>query len=129
MEYGHGAAAIPSVGFEVSPGVEFVPTAFSEIGYDFDPNESFFDQKGRPSHAQGAGFSLSSVMPGLVATVNAAGSILDHSTALFMGTRSGSRAWPTGTISDLIQPGATFSSGRIHQLRCPKHKQEPDGWG
>src|SRR5271157_6182154 len=40
------AAAPAPLGFEPAPGVTFVPSAFSEIGYDTNPSQTFADAKG-----------------------------------------------------------------------------------
>ena len=66
------------IGFVLAPGVTFVPSAFSEIGYDTNPNQTFFDQKGSGLIRSGGGFALSSVTQRMVATVNASGSMLDY---------------------------------------------------
>ena len=74
-----GPAPVPApVGFAAAPGINFVPWAFSEIGYDFNPSQSLISQSGSPFIRSGAGFTLNSVTPSTVANLTATGSMLDY---------------------------------------------------
>ncbi len=99
------------VGFEPAPGITFVPKAFSETGYDTNPAQSLSDAKGSAFGRTGAGFNLSSVSPGTIASLNAAGSFLDYlnDAAFTDSTRYAGSA--NTSITYLVRPGVTVSSG------------------
>ena len=54
-----GVAPVP-IGYSPAEGVSFVPNAFTEVGYDFDPDQ-LADPKGSAFLRSGVGFGLSSV--------------------------------------------------------------------
>ena len=88
-----------------------MPKAFSETGYDTNPAQSLSDAKGSAFGRTGAGFNLSSVSPGTIASLNAAGSFLDYlnDAALAEFTRYAGSA--NTSITYLVRPGVTVSSG------------------
>ncbi len=101
----------PPIGFVAAQGMTFVPSAFSETGYDSNPGLSLADQKGSPFIRSGAGFSFSSVTPSTVATFSAGGSMLDYfnSTPFIDPLRFAGLA--NANVTYLVQPGLTVSSG------------------
>ena len=105
------APALAPIGFVVAPGITFVPSVFSEIGYDSNPTQSIFNQQDSAFIRSGAGFNLSSVTQSMVATVNASGSVLDYfNNDLFIDPlRFAGLA--NANVTYLVQPGLTVSSG------------------
>ena len=82
---GKGDAASPAsgdaaaiTGFTLAPGTALVPTAFSEVGYDTNPSQTFAGQKGSGFVRSGGGFDLTTVTKSTVTTIDAGGSALDY---------------------------------------------------
>ena len=99
------------VGFVVAPGVTFVPSAFSEIGFDSNPNQSFSGQKGSGFTRSGAGFALNSVSQTTVAALTASGSMLDYFNGAVFDDPLRFAGSVKGNVTYLVQPGLTVSSG------------------
>ena len=100
-----------AIGFELAPGMSFVPKAFSEIGFDTNPAQSLSAVKNSAFTRDGAGFNLTSVSPGMIASLNGAGSFTDYfNDAVFADARryAGSA---NASVTHLVQPGATLLSG------------------
>ncbi|MGA7323728.1 MAG: outer membrane beta-barrel protein [Rhodomicrobium sp.] len=98
------------IGFGIAPGATFIPSAFTEIGYDSNPNQTFTDQKGSAFIRSGAGFNASSVTSDTVANLTASGSVLDYfNDGVYDQLRFAGAV--KGNVSYLVQPGVTVSSG------------------
>ncbi len=104
------AAAPAPLGFEPAPGVTFVPSAFSEIGYDSNPSQTFADAKGSAFTRSGAGFVLSSVSERVVSDVSAGGSMMDYLNGTELGDPLRFAGFAKGSLTYLVQPGVTVSS-------------------
>ncbi len=105
-----GAAPAP-IGFAVAPGATFVPSAFSELGYDSNPNLSLGAPKGSAFERTGAGFMLSSVSPSLMSTLSASGSVLDYFNDAAFADNVRFAGAASANFTYLVQPGVTVSSG------------------
>ncbi len=99
------------VGFVAAPGITFVPSAFSEIGYDTNPNQTFSGQTGSGFVRSGAGFALTSVSKTTVATLNASGSMLDYFNDAVFDDPLRFAGSANGSLAYVVQPGVTVSSG------------------
>ncbi len=99
------------IGFVLAPGVTFVPQAFSEIGFDSNPSQTFFNQKGSGFIRSGVGFNLSKVTQRMVANLYAAGSMLDYFNDSTFDESLRFAGIVKGNVTYLVQPGLTVSSG------------------
>ena len=88
----------------------FVPSAFSEIGYDSNPSQTFADAKGSAFIRSGAGFVLSSVSERMVSDVSAGGSMMDYLNGTELGDPLRFAGFAKGSLTYLVQPGVTVSS-------------------
>lgn len=109
------AAVLPAVpapapaGYQIAPGVAFVPQAFSEVGYDTNPNQAFFAPQGSAFIRSGAGFNFSYATPETTAVFGAAGSMLNYfhdSIDEPLRFDGGVK----GVVSQALAPGLTLSS-------------------
>jgi hypothetical protein len=98
-------APIP-VGFFLAPGVTLLPTAFTELGYDTNPDQST-NPKASAFSRTGAGLALSSVNKDLVANVSAAGSWEDYFSDPYRPSRFTGSTQAAATY--LLQPSWTVS--------------------
>jgi hypothetical protein len=99
------------IGYVLAPGVSFVPQAFTEMGFDSNPNQTFFNHRGSGFIRSGASFNFSSVSQTTIANMFAAGSMLDYfNDTIFQDSLRFAGA-AKANISYLVQPGATLSSG------------------
>jgi hypothetical protein len=103
------ADTLPPAGFVLASGVTFVPQAFSELGYDTNPSQTFNNQQGSAFIRTGAGFDLSSVRPDLVANLSASGSMLDYFNSTIFNEPLRFAGAASGNVTYLIQPGLTIS--------------------
>jgi hypothetical protein len=101
----------PPIGFALAPGTTFVPQVFSEIGYDSNPNQTFYKPQGSGFIRSGAGFSLSSVNPTTVANLIATGSMLDYFNDTIFDEPLRFSGSAKANVTYLVQPGVTVSSG------------------
>ncbi|MGO9171477.1 MAG: outer membrane beta-barrel protein [Rhodomicrobium sp.] len=116
------------IGFVVAPGVTFVPSAFSEIGYDSNPSQSFTNSSGSAFIRSGGGFALSSVTQSTVVNVNTTGSMMDYfnDSVFYDSLRFAGIA--NANVSYLVQPGLTVSSGAfINYDGQSVNKNQTDG--
>ncbi|MGO9474442.1 MAG: outer membrane beta-barrel protein [Rhodomicrobium sp.] len=116
------------IGYVVAPGITFVPSAFSEIGYDSNPSQTFINSSGSAFIRSGGGFALSSVTPSTVVNVNAAGSMMDYfnDSVFYDSLRFAGVA--NANVSYLVQPGLTASSGAfINYDGQSVNKNQTDG--
>ena len=65
-------------GIALASGWTLLPLAFSELGYDSNPNLSLADTKGSGFLRTGAGFNLSFAGQGMATSFSASGSMLDY---------------------------------------------------
>ena len=106
------APAAQDLGFALGSGITFVPTVFTEAGYDSNPVQTVNAQNGSAVIRGGGGFNLSYVNPRAVATLAAAGSELyyfngsgfDEDAARFAG-------FVKANVTYLVMPGVTVSPG------------------
>lgn len=103
--------ALAPVGFPFPSGAVFVPSVFSEVGYDSNPNQTFNDRQGSAFVRSGAGFNLSRVTPDMVANLKAAGSVLSYFNNNIFDDLERYAGAASGNITYLIEPGVTGSSG------------------
>ncbi|MGA8770388.1 MAG: hypothetical protein WB610_08470, partial [Rhodomicrobium sp.] len=66
------------IGVALASGWTLLPLAFSELGYDSNPNLSLADAKGSGFLRTGAGFNLSFANQGMATSFSASGSMLDY---------------------------------------------------
>jgi hypothetical protein len=107
----HGAAlgaqnSSPPVGFSFSPNISFVPTAFTELGFDTNPDQTS-NPKSTAFSKSGVGFGLGSVSKEMVANVSANGSWVDYFDDPNRPTRLAGAA--QANLTYLIQPGWTVT--------------------
>jgi hypothetical protein len=99
------------IGFSLAPGATFVPQVFSEIGYDSNPSQVFFNPQGSGFIRSGVGFSLNSISPTTVANLTATGSMLDYFSDILFDEPLRFAGSAKGSVTYLVQPGVTASSG------------------
>ena len=100
-----GVAPVP-IGYSPAEGVNFVPNAFTEVGYDFNPDQ-LADPKGSAFLRSGVGFGLSSVGKDLVANVTANGSWVSYFSDPYRPERLSGATQANMTY--LLRPGWTVS--------------------
>jgi hypothetical protein len=100
-----------ATGFLLAPGVAFIPQAFTETGYDTNPNQTFFDQRGSAFIRSGAGFNLSTVSERIATAFTATGSMLDYFNGTLFDDPLRFAGAVKGNVTYLVQPGMTLSSG------------------
>ena len=100
-----GVAPAP-IGYSPAEGVNFVPNAFTEVGYDSNPDQ-VADPKGSAFLRTGVGFGLSSVSKDLVANVTANGSWVSYFSDPYRPERLSGATQANMTY--LLRPGWTVS--------------------
>jgi hypothetical protein len=99
------------VGLAVAPGISFLPTAFTEIGYDTNPDQTA-NPKATAFSRSGLGFGLSAVSKELVVNVAGNGSWVDYFSDPERPTRLSGDVQANMTY--LLRPGWTLSgSGQL----------------
>jgi len=111
---------------ELAPGVLFTPSAFTEIGYDSNPNQLFGGQDSGYSRT-GAGFRVRSISDGLVASLAANGSWISYF-ADDVGDAERLSGSAQANVTYLLQPGWTVSAvGFVDRDSQSYNKSESDG--
>ncbi len=106
------AAPSPApVGYVLAQGVTFVPQAFTEIGFDSNPGQTFYDQKGSGFSRSGAAFSFNSVTERTAGNLSAAGSFLNYFNDTIFDDSFRVAGSARGNVTYLVQPGVTFTAG------------------
>ena len=98
------AMPAPPIGFAVAPGVTFVPSAFSEIGYDSNPDLLSTIKRSSAFIRSGVGFNFSAVTPTTVATAAPAAACWIISATTYTAIRFASpvRQMPMSAISSSL---------------------------
>ena len=98
------------IGIALTSGWTLLPLAFSELGYDSNPDLSVANAKGSGFLRTGAGFNLSFASQGMATSFSASGSMLDYlnGDAVDELVRYAGSAKANGSY--LLQPNMTVSS-------------------
>ena len=105
------APASQNLGFALGNGITFVPTVFTEDGYDSNPVQTAGTQHGSGLIRGGGGFNVTYVNPRTVASLAAAASELYYFNNAAFEQQDRFAGFVKADVTYLVVPGVTVSPG------------------